>query len=1062
MKKIRRTFAVLMAMAILMTGVPFSIAEEAETSETAVVQIEEPTAAPTPEPTPEPTAEPTPEPTPEPTAEPTPEPTAEPTVEVTAEPTVEATAEPTPEPAADPTDKRLPETAQELAACFGLKLSEIAEALDMTEDELLAMSADEIAALYARVQELLSEAAPLETGDFVIENGVLMQYCGTDSSVVIPEEVVRIGARAFEGNTSIRSVSVPNRVTSIGEAAFMGCANLSDVSLGSGLQEMGDFAFAESGVKSVTIPRKMKTIPAGAFYNCTSLAVLEISEGVTEAKCGSISGYAADCGAFMNCTALKRVSLPDTMKLLGRNMFKGCTALTEITIPASVTSIGDGTFDGCGKVTVWVYENSPAHEYCKANYSGSWSLIGDVQNIADSGESSIVMPAYAPELPAETLRVEGKDTLIKGASTDLKVYNASGVKLSNRRLTWSSSDTGVATVSGGRVTGRAPGSAVITAVDSEGVHGTFNVEVVPAPQSVSLHLEGRELKNNETITMNLEETALLKAVVSPADADPTISWTSSNSKLVGLGEHDPDGRDAQVELRALKETSAVTITAKTSNGKSVKVKIKVVDPYKPTAVKLDQTGTVNLNLGETLTLTPILAPETAEATYSWKTSAAKIATVADGVVVPVGEGTATITVTAVRGSVKKTATVKVKVVDPCKPTGVKLDQTGTVNLNLGETLTLTPILAPETAEATYSWKTSAAKIATVADGVVVPVGEGTATITVTAVRGSVKKTATVKVKVVDPCKPTGIALDQSGTVTLYMGSVLELNATLQPVDATRMLSWTSSSTRVATVDANGVVTPIKEGTVTITVKTHNGKSDTVKVKVANPPAPTSVALDQIGAVTLDLGSSLTLNAEVQPANAIRNLTWTSSDTGVATVDANGVVASVAEGAAVITVTTHNGKSASVTVQVVKVEVPVDSGSCGSNVTWELNTEGALKIKGSGEMMDCSASSAPWSSYRDSITSVVIEDGVSGIGERSFENCTGLTSIRIPDSVTSIGAYAFSGCSALTSVNVPDSVTRIDDGVFMNCSSLASIDLPDSVTVIGYRAFYACKSLKRMN
>ena len=976
MKKIRRTFAVLMAMAILMTGVPFSIAEEAETSETAVVQIEEPTAAPTPEPTPEPTAEPTPEPTPEPTAEPTPEPTAEPTVEVTAEPTVEATAEPTPEPAADPTDKRLPETAQELAACFGLKLSEIAEALDMTEDELLAMSADEIAALYARVQELLSEAAPLETGDFVIENGVLMQYCGTDSSVVIPEEVVRIGARAFEGNTSIRSVSVPNRVTSIGEAAFMGCANLSDVSLGSGLQEMGDFAFAESGVKSVTIPRKMKTIPAGAFYNCTSLAVLEISEGVTEAKCGSISGYAADCGAFMNCTALKRVSLPDTMKLLGRNMFKGCTALTEITIPASVTSIGDGTFDGCGKVTVWVYENSPAHEYCKANYSGSWSLIGDVQNIADSGESSIVMPAYAPELPAETLRVEGKDTLIKGASTDLKVYNASGVKLSNRRLTWSSSDTGVATVSGGRVTGRAPGSAVITAVDSEGVHGTFNVEVVPAPQSVSLHLEGRELKNNETITMNLEETALLKAVVSPADADPTISWTSSNSKLVGLGEHDPDGRDAQVELRALKETSAVTITAKTSNGKSVKVKIKVVDPYKPTAVKLDQTGTVNLNLGETLTLTPILAPETAEATYSWKTSAAKIATVADGVVVPVGEGTATITVTAVRGSVKKTATVKVKVVDPHKP--------------------------------------------------------------------------------------TGIALDQSGTVTLYMGSVLELNATLQPVDATRMLSWTSSSTRVATVDANGVVTPIKEGTVTITVKTHNGKSDTVKVKVANPPAPTSVALDQIGAVTLDLGSSLTLNAEVQPANAIRNLTWTSSDTGVATVDANGVVASVAEGAAVITVTTHNGKSASVTVQVVKVEVPVDSGSCGSNVTWELNTEGALKIKGSGEMMDCSASSAPWSSYRDSITSVVIEDGVSGIGERSFENCTGLTSIRIPDSVTSIGAYAFSGCSALTSVNVPDSVTRIDDGVFMNCSSLASIDLPDSVTVIGYRAFYACKSLKRMN
>ena len=90
----------------------------------------------------------------------------------------------------------------------------------------------------------------------------------------------------------------------------------------------------------------------------------------------------------------------------------------------------------------------------------------------------------------------------------------------------------------------------------------------------------------------------------------------------------------------------------------------MVDPYKPTKVALNKSGTQTLSLGETLTLSPSLSPATAQASYSWKSSSAKVAKVSGGVVTPVREGTATITVTATRGKVKKTASVKIRVVEP--------------------------------------------------------------------------------------------------------------------------------------------------------------------------------------------------------------------------------------------------------------------------------------------------------------------------------------------------------------------------------------------------------------
>ena len=137
---------------------------------------------------------------------------------------------------------------------------------------------------------------------------------------------------------------------------------------------------------------------------------------------------------------------------------------------------------------------------------------------------------------------------------------------------------------------------------------------------------------------------------------------------------------------------------------------------------------------------------------------------------------------------------------------------------------------------------------------------------------------------------------------------------------------------------------------------------------------------------------------------------------------------------------------------------IDSGACGDNLTWTLDSEGTLTISGTGAMYNYSSDPQPWHSNHSDILSVIIKDGVTTIGGSAFEYCDSLTSISIPNSVTSIGHLAFSGCSNLTSITIPDSVTTIGDWAFHSCNSLTSINIPNSVTTIGYCAFYHCDGL----
>ena len=141
---------------------------------------------------------------------------------------------------------------------------------------------------------------------------------------------------------------------------------------------------------------------------------------------------------------------------------------------------------------------------------------------------------------------------------------------------------------------------------------------------------------------------------------------------------------------------------------------------------------------------------------------------------------------------------------------------------------------------------------------------------------------------------------------------------------------------------------------------------------------------------------------------------------------------------------------------------VESGTCGENLTWVLDSEGTLTISGSGRMQDYDPIDVfpPWYQYSGSIQSVVLESGVTSIGDFAFQDLCSLPSVALPsnENFTIIPDYAFDSCSSLTGISIPDNVTTIGVGAFGG-TGLTSIEIPGSVTVIAEQAFCYCDDLE---
>ena len=137
------------------------------------------------------------------------------------------------------------------------------------------------------------------------------------------------------------------------------------------------------------------------------------------------------------------------------------------------------------------------------------------------------------------------------------------------------------------------------------------------------------------------------------------------------------------------------------------------------------------------------------------------------------------------------------------------------------------------------------------------------------------------------------------------------------------------------------------------------------------------------------------------------------------------------------------------------------GKCGENVYWELSENGTLHIYGNGKMQT-GGFHEPWRKYKEQITSVVIEDGVTSIREFAFATHTCLENVVIGNGITEIEFGAFDGCTSLSSIIIPDSVSSMGGSVFEDCTNLSSVTIGNGVKSVGRLAFDGCKNLSKTN
>ena len=527
--------------------------------------------------------------------------------------------------------------------------------------------------------------------------------------------------------------------------------------------------------------------------------------------------------------------------------------------------------------------------------------------------------------------------------------------VSNPTVQWISSNKAAATVNNGVVTGVAPGSTTITAISSSGISARCTITVTDVPvSSVTL--------SKTSISILIGSAYQLTATVLPADAkNKTLTWTSSN---VTIATVDTTGK---VTAKAL---GTATFTAKSNNGKTAACLV-TVNPVKITALTLSPASTtISIGKGEVLgkkiTLKANITPTNATIrTFNWTTTNSKVATVdQNGVVTSVGYGTAIIRATAKDGSGaygQCTLTVKKYV------TQLTLSRTSAPVIP-GKTVTLgITVLPADASDKQVSWASSNTAVATVSSaGVVTGLRLGTATITATAKDGSgVKAICTVTVG--QPAASVTLNLPK---ITIGVGqAVSTVTAGVLPTNAIiKQVSWSSSNSAVAKVDATGKITGVKTGTATITATAADGSGKAASVVVTVVSAGRGVTGIKLSltSATVYVKKTLTLKATLTPTSVSNpTVQWISSNKAAATVN-NGVVTGVAPGSTTITAISSSGISARCTITV--TDVPVNSVTL-SKTSISVLIGSAYQLTATVLPADAKSKTLTWTSSNVSIATV---------------------------------------------------------------------------------------------
>ena len=708
----------------------------------------------------------------------------------------------------------------------------------------------------------------------------ITSYKGNVSALSIPKTldgytVVKIGDSVFQNNKQLRVVVVPDSVTEIGSSAFSNCVNLSQVTLSKGLVTLGDNAFYNcDSLTAIEIPKSVKSAYWGPFDNCDGLKSVTFEKGTTEIagslleQCTGIEEITIpdtvtviEKYAFRDCINLGRVSIPDSVIEIQDNAFSSCIKLTEVNIPNSVVEVGSSAFSNCvnlsqvtlskGLVTLgdnafYNCDSLTAIEIPKSVKSAYWGPFDNCDGLKsvtfEKGTTEIAGSLLEQCTGLEEITIPDTVTII-GKYAFRDCTNLSKVSIPDSvteiqdyvfigcaKLEEINIPNGV-TELGNSVFENCTNLPQITLPDSitsMGIYifsGCSNLQEATLP-NIRINITEGTFKNCSSLEkVNFPET--LEAIRSYAFYNTKLSEAALPNKLTEIESYAFYNCDALTKIvipdsvttlgtylfADCELLSDVTFGTGINTIPSYAFHLcpslqKIVLPYRTT--------TVNSNAFTNCTsLTEITIPRATT-------------TIASGVF----SYPTRLTIYGVSGTYAETYANNIGatfVNQETKATEVKLSATD-LKLTKGSTAALHLSVIPSNFTDEVTWKSTDTNIVAVEDtGIVTAKAIGTATVKVTV--GDIS--ASCKITVTQPV--TSISLNKT-SLSLETWDTEKLTASVSPSTAeNKVVAWSTSDAKIASVDDTGLVTAHAKGTATITAAAQDGSgiSQSCTVTVVN-------------------------------------------------------------------------------------------------------------------------------------------------------------------------------------------------------------------------------------
>ena len=735
-----------------------------------------------------------------------------------------------------------------------------------------------------------------------------------------------------------------------------------------------------------------------SYKNPTKVTITSDKTGptITNAKVTNVdsTGYTVTC-TVTDASGVNRVQFPTWTEKNGQDdLLSGW----EVSSKASGTRNGN-TFTFRVKTSDHNNESGVYHTHIYA-YDNSYR-----GNCAGAVTLTATVPVPTVAVTGVSLNKTSLSFTGTGSSQTLTA-TVSPSNATNKTITWSSSNTSVATVSNGVVKAVGFGTATITAKSNNGKTASCSVTVNP------IAVSGVSLNKTSLSFTGTGSSQTLTATVSPSNAtNKTLTWSSSNTSV------------ATVSNGVVKAVGfgTATITAKSNNGKTASCSV-TVNPIQPTGIKATPETSTLYGLNGTVRLSANVMPSNAtNKAVTWSSRNTSVATVSsDGTVKAVGYGTTVITATTVNG-LTSNCTINVKKEEVTSLT-IATKPTKT-NYYVGDTLNTAGL----TLKAAYNNGTTQ----TITGGFTcTPTALSTAGVQTVTVNYS-GKTATFTVNVQDVTL-SGIAIASNPTKTSYY-----VGDTLDTTGLKLTAAYNNGTTQTITSGFTCTPTALSTaGVQTVTVN-YGGKTATFTVNVELPVLPfVTLTFDPTDGV-LDLAD--TPEKTVYPGEAYGRLPEPTAD-----------------GMVFLGWYTESGKRiTSLTTCDLTGDATVSARwALASAEGWSFDeATGTLTLDGSGAMKEyTSAAEAPWYSYRDSIEHLVVKSGVTSLSSYAFVGCQNLADITLPDTLQTIGTMTFYGCDSLNNVTIPASVRTIGSYAFADALNLSRITFAGDAPEFGTGVF----------